>query len=339
MHFLEEELELLVRLGIEPNLVLDGRRLRTKDYKEKAKNEGFKAIKSSDPCRKGHYIKSRSGHCLMCKPVTQAHRSRYYEKNYLYLLRSRKDGYIKCGITNNLNRRIKQINDYAYGGTKDWTKIASAKVKNSGRAENNVKNLLKEYKVNTTYTKSNTTNNTNEVFNAPESIALDGFLSVIRDKTFDATNIALIKVAYETRPSNYITQKKKSSIKNKSTNSYRQPKHAKTPRATPKKNETVAPTSSPISVQRKNHSNETLNNVESDEIGNLEVDKRAKSKSTVKGIQSTINNVTTSPKADVALSSKNKEQSQEGKKGWVYYLIAFIIFKLIVLLLKELSKV
>lgn len=189
--FTIKEKELLKRHCIPLQLVLDARNLRTKEYKEMARNEGWMAVKSAKPCKRGHYIKTRSGHCLKCSPATQKFRERYAESGILYLLYSVDTGLIKCGITDDLSRRLSEINNYRYAGSSQWCVFISVEVDMVGTVERLVHRALKQYQVVVEYTKGGSLNQSNEVFDVDSEIASFIVKKIIKDDLFQASNFKL----------------------------------------------------------------------------------------------------------------------------------------------------
>ena len=75
-----------------------------------------------------------------------------------------RDRYIKIGLAEDLDNRLRQLNDWAYGNAKDWKMLASSFVENAGRVENTVQTKLADFKVAGTYNREGKDQKCKELF-------------------------------------------------------------------------------------------------------------------------------------------------------------------------------
>jgi hypothetical protein len=147
----KEEKQFIKQHGLALSEIYDARGLTSTVYHERAKELGCLWVINS--CYKGHRLKTRSGHCIECDPKRIVYQRRYSESGILYIAIA--GDHCKVGITeNNYNdsnesiyhRSITLNMDDGYGNISGWKIVKYWEVKNAGRIENEVHQLLAEYK-------------------------------------------------------------------------------------------------------------------------------------------------------------------------------------------------
>ena len=148
----KEEKEFIKHHGISLSEIYDARGKIAKVYHDEAKAMGCKYVINS--CIYGHRLKTRSGHCIQCRPANIAFQKRYSKPGILYLAVI--EGVCKVGITenndndpsNSIYRREITLNmDGGYGNLEGWKIVNYWEVINAGRIENEVHTHLAKYKM------------------------------------------------------------------------------------------------------------------------------------------------------------------------------------------------
>lgn len=161
----EEEKKFLSGQKVQLDLVFDGSGMTKSEYQ--AAMEGTKTIVVSGaaPCKKaGHTLRTKSGHCFQCNPKVISFQKRSKSKGHVYIAGSIKGRYIKVGTSIDLDDRLYKLNEYAYGGTRDWKMLASAFVKEAGKVESSVQRSLTAYQVPGSYVREGKVQKCKELF-------------------------------------------------------------------------------------------------------------------------------------------------------------------------------
>lgn len=98
-------------------------------------------------CRLGHLLKTRSGHCIRCKPDALAFQLRHSRPGFVYFAVSISAGLVKVGITSieDLSIRERFLNQHEYAGEHDWVIVyGSKKFIEVGRIEDVLKSTFRE---------------------------------------------------------------------------------------------------------------------------------------------------------------------------------------------------
>ena len=147
----KEEKQFIKQHGLALSEIYDARGLTSTIYHARAKELGCLWVINS--CYKGHRLKTRSGHCIECDPRRIVYQRRYSESGILYIAVA--GNHCKVGITeNNYNDSYESIYhrsvtlnmDDGYGNITGWKIVKYWEVKNAGRIENEVHQLLAKYK-------------------------------------------------------------------------------------------------------------------------------------------------------------------------------------------------
>lgn len=89
----------------------------------------------SNPCYRGHYLRSHKGHCIQCDTSRIAFVNRHYKEAYVYLVGSRIERVFKIGSSESPWDRGPHLNHIGYGGITDWDVLYYAQVKDAGKVE------------------------------------------------------------------------------------------------------------------------------------------------------------------------------------------------------------
>lgn len=172
-----EERAFLDRWGVAEADVLDGRKTPKKWWKNYRDNNLGVEVKLifGQPCKKGgHRLRTVHGHCVMCNDNAMLRVKRRRDKYCLYLAYSSSAGLVKIGTSQDIDRRLVDINRYGYGGFTDWIMIWSSKpFSGASRFESWVQGELAEYRENVKYSKHGNDKISNEVFRCSPDVAIE----------------------------------------------------------------------------------------------------------------------------------------------------------------------
>ena len=87
----EEEKAFIKEHGLSPSDFYDARGEHCKAYHDKAKAHGCRFV-IYNYCQKGHRLKTRSGHCIMCRPANIAFQKRDSGKGIVYIAKKNLTG-------------------------------------------------------------------------------------------------------------------------------------------------------------------------------------------------------------------------------------------------------
>lgn len=125
------------------------------------------------PCKEaGHELRVRSGHCVQCKPANLSYLRRFDEAAEVYVAQSKFGKVVKIGTSHNFQKRIANLNSYAYGGQTDWQCVFVISVVNAGRVEGNAHQALVGYGVTGQYFKNGALIECRELFACSERMAI-----------------------------------------------------------------------------------------------------------------------------------------------------------------------
>ncbi|MCO4292203.1 GIY-YIG nuclease family protein [Solitalea sp. MAHUQ-68] len=131
-------------------------------------------------CKNGHFLRTRSGHCIQCDTSRIAYYKRHYMDAHVYIAISQISKLLKVGFAKNIVKREKSLNDTEYGGMKDWKIVHYVSVGNAGRLEVELHKKLANYSCNEySYYKSGKKQVCYELFQCERNIAEDALDSIV----------------------------------------------------------------------------------------------------------------------------------------------------------------
>jgi T5orf172 domain len=143
--FTEEIRSFLASQRINESEVLDASRLSPRSYKYAMELEGKLFAIVRRPCYQGHYLRSRSGHCIQCDTRRIAFTKRHYKEAYVYIAGSQAARVVKVGSTSTPWEKEAYLNTIGYGDISDWKIPYYTKVPNAGKVEFNAHSQLSAY--------------------------------------------------------------------------------------------------------------------------------------------------------------------------------------------------
>ncbi len=185
----KEEKEFIKQHGLALSEIYDARGKTVTEYHDEAKACGCLWVINS--CRMGHRLKTRSGHCIQCDHKRIVFQRRYSETGVLYIAVAGE--HCKVGmVENNFNdvndaiyHRTATLNmDDGYGNISGWKIVRFWEVKNAGRIESEVHQLLAKYKEDDVlYWYSGELRTANELFKCSQRTAEKAVKEVIDEYT------------------------------------------------------------------------------------------------------------------------------------------------------------
>lgn len=176
-----EEKSFLLDQGIPPTLIFNGAGYKRAQYQQIMKDRDLLFVFNAGGCQAGHMLRSRSGHCVICRPAVIAYTLRHINPGFVYIAESVSKKLLKIGVSANVQQRIKGLNSYCYGGVNDWKEIGSWHCKKSGAVEFNVHQKLSRKRTAGTYLKDGEIVECAELFRCSIEIANNAINSAMEE--------------------------------------------------------------------------------------------------------------------------------------------------------------
>ena len=169
----EEQLRFFSSQNIPLSKVYDAKGLSAKKWKQDMRNLNMLVAIGVSPCKKnGHRVRTRAGHCAQCNTHALAFLKRFEEENYIYIAVSKRSGFLKIGVTGDLEDRESALNQSGYGEISDWKITHSLYCDNAGEVEHRAHDLLSEYRVSRSFEKEGSLVDCREIFNCSRNKAI-----------------------------------------------------------------------------------------------------------------------------------------------------------------------
>jgi len=152
-----EEIEFCENNDIECWQIFDADGLKKSEWREEIEfDKDYRLVGNTSPCKNyGHTLRTRSGHCVICNPISYRKQVNYHKSGTIYISYSDELGLVKIGSSDseNADRRIQSLNSTGYAGAHDWVLERSYSMHDTGVAETKLHNELKFYQKFITYTR------------------------------------------------------------------------------------------------------------------------------------------------------------------------------------------
>jgi len=160
---MSEILAFMKKNRISESEIFDARGLSRSEYIAVMEREGKVFALNADPCKNGHTLRIRSGHCVICDTSVIHHYRIWFRTAYVYVAGSISKRVLKIGTSNNPKDRVRRLNSERYGGANDWILLLQAFAKDSGSKEKEVQKRLISSFVKSSYFKNGKTTETYEL--------------------------------------------------------------------------------------------------------------------------------------------------------------------------------
>lgn len=152
-----EEIVFCENNDIECWQIFDADGLKRNEWRREIEfDEDYLLVGNTPPCKNdGHTLRTRSGHCVICNPISFRKQVNYHKSGAVYISYSAELGLVKIGSTKSANayRRIGSLNSTGYAGVDDWVLEKSYSMNDTGVAETELHNELKFCQEFITYTR------------------------------------------------------------------------------------------------------------------------------------------------------------------------------------------
>ena len=142
----EEELQFLKRHNVPISRTYDASGVAKAQYHETMKSLELWIAYGTSPCSAaGHRLRTRSGHCVQCKPANLAFQNRHDDVGEVYVAHSPRRRFTKVGMAKDAESRIHQLSIIQYGRIDDWKLYFKIVSNRAGLLEFQVHTKLSEH--------------------------------------------------------------------------------------------------------------------------------------------------------------------------------------------------
>lgn len=160
----KEQKDFLAHHNIPLSWVFDGPGLARREYSEIMRGDDKYFAYGVAKCLNGHTLRSRSGRCIQCRPISIALQMRNYRSAYVYIAGSRASQLIKVGSSTEAENRLYIANLVGYANCSDWELLFRIHVQQAGRIESDVQSKLRLYQRQINFIRSGTSQVARECF-------------------------------------------------------------------------------------------------------------------------------------------------------------------------------
>lgn len=182
--------------------VFDASGMRKMEYERTMAVQGLNFAFGVSPCRAaGHTLRTRAGHCIQCDHSKIAYMTRYEAPGFVYIAGSSTGRLLKVGTSINIADRNVKLNDYVYGGQRDWQIVATAFCAAAGKVEGAAQSKLARFAAEGSYTRAGRSQQCYELFRCPFHVAIDAVRSSLpKGETLNVPDQSHSSVSYGFAP-------------------------------------------------------------------------------------------------------------------------------------------
>ena len=149
-----EELAFLRHHNIDATSLFDGRSYPVKGWGDEARKLDVK-FGIGSPCKAGHRIRARSGHCVVCWPKNINYQKNHTKPGWVYIASSKVGRIHKIGsTTTDCEDREARLRRDGYAGFHDWIIVAWFESSEAQREEMELQSRLSAHRSAAAYQKS-----------------------------------------------------------------------------------------------------------------------------------------------------------------------------------------
>lgn len=149
-----EELTFLRHHDIDSVRLFDARSYPVKGWGDEARKLNVQ-FGIGSPCKAGHRIRARSGHCVVCWPKNINYQKNHTKPGWVYIASSKAGRIHKIGsTTTECDDREARLRRDGYAGFDDWVIVAWFKSAEAQREEMEIQGRLSDHRSAATYNKS-----------------------------------------------------------------------------------------------------------------------------------------------------------------------------------------
>lgn len=120
-------------------------KVESKSVKEYMKLNGLYFAFNTNPCKRGHTIKDRHSHCVVCDTASISFALRNSQYGFVYIAGSECGEIIKIGTSKFKSFREFSLNRTSYAGYNDWKVLYSFSCNEAGSVEDLIQKELSIY--------------------------------------------------------------------------------------------------------------------------------------------------------------------------------------------------
>jgi hypothetical protein len=167
------ELEFLTSHNVNANRVLMTEGMNSAQVRALMSDTNYLVAAGTAPCRSGHRLKTRTGHCPQCQPDALAISRRWVESGFLYVAYSGALNAVKVGLAeSSIEKRQASLNRTNYAAASDWQIFYYLEAEQIGRLENTAHQGLARYKRLAFYEKNGDYVEAKELFSCSLEVAV-----------------------------------------------------------------------------------------------------------------------------------------------------------------------
>jgi hypothetical protein len=171
----KDQKDFLKLYGIDFSSVFDATGLGTSEWKAEMRESGALVAVGVTRCAKqGHSMRTRAGHCVMCRPSNLSFQFRWRASGEVYIAYSRSTRLVKIGVATSsrgAEGRVLTLKKQRYAEVYDWELWHIETVIDAGRVENAVHQCLAKYRKSRTFLRGGKTELAQEVFSCTPAAA------------------------------------------------------------------------------------------------------------------------------------------------------------------------
>jgi len=174
-----DELKFLDQHGLSSLDFIDGRGMTKTQYKPVAKKHYCDfVLGNTSVC--GHRLKTRNGHCIQCRPERITMQTGVASE-YIYAARAVDRTIFKVGRSRDPSRRMEQLNDAAYGGSRSWKLVFKDEISYAKELEAAWHRQLSAFRKTGTQTKDGELKWAKELFTCTEKELRAAYIAALQE--------------------------------------------------------------------------------------------------------------------------------------------------------------
>lgn len=159
------ELAFLKKHNVQLDQVFDAYGLTKIEYRKTMREQGKIVAFNVAPCKEnGHTLRTRSGHCIQCKPARLEYQKRNELAGIVYIAGTIQGKMIKVGFSDSIEKREESLNRTKYASCDDWKILAAIRSNFAGQIENEIRPILKQHSYIANYNHDGKQHETSETY-------------------------------------------------------------------------------------------------------------------------------------------------------------------------------
>ena len=147
----QEQLLFLRSHGLSEEDTFDVHGMAQSKYYPIMKTENKIIAYNTKPCKNGHTMRTRSGHCPQCNTAYLRFNQRNSEGGFVYVAVCEERNITKVGYTSDIISRAESLNRTYYAGFCSWRILFAIECSQAGKIEGLVKSALRSYRCSKIY--------------------------------------------------------------------------------------------------------------------------------------------------------------------------------------------